>query len=157
MKPKLTATSAICAVLIFVASAYAAAIPAGAQVPVRITENLSSANAKVGQAFHGTLEAPIMPNGKVVYRKGSPVTGTVVAVHPSGRLSDPGVLELKLVSVSNGRSSSALNTQVFRIKGESHTKSNVEKIGGTAAAGSDRKSTRLNSSHPSISYAVFCL
>src|SRR5690348_17470715 len=27
---------------------------------------------------------------------------------------------------------------------------------GAAAAG-DRKSTRLNSSHPSISYAVFCL
>src|SRR5690348_17683373 len=27
----------------------------------------------------------------------------------------------------------------------------------TAAAGLDRKSTRLNSSHPSISYAVFCL
>src|SRR5690348_18070360 len=26
-----------------------------------------------------------------------------------------------------------------------------------AAAGQDRKSTRLNSSHPSISYAVFCL
>src|SRR6266581_8288482 len=27
----------------------------------------------------------------------------------------------------------------------------------SARAGSDRKSTRLNSSHPSISYAVFCL
>src|SRR5690348_17464697 len=27
---------------------------------------------------------------------------------------------------------------------------------GTLAAGKDRKSTRLNSSHPSISYAVFC-
>src|SRR5690348_17577538 len=26
-----------------------------------------------------------------------------------------------------------------------------------AAVGADRKSTRLNSSHPSISYAVFCL
>src|SRR5690348_17996614 len=26
-----------------------------------------------------------------------------------------------------------------------------------AAVGEDRKSTRLNSSHPSISYAVFCL
>src|SRR5690348_17874663 len=26
-----------------------------------------------------------------------------------------------------------------------------------AGAGEDRKSTRLNSSHPSISYAVFCL
>src|SRR5690348_17708186 len=28
---------------------------------------------------------------------------------------------------------------------------------GRSAAGEDRKSTRLNSSHPSISYAVFCL
>src|SRR6266581_8675369 len=29
--------------------------------------------------------------------------------------------------------------------------------GGSCPAGIDRKSTRLNSSHPSISYAVFCL
>src|SRR5690348_18018714 len=29
--------------------------------------------------------------------------------------------------------------------------------GRLAADGADRKSTRLNSSHPSISYAVFCL
>jgi hypothetical protein len=127
--------SALCAILIL-ASAAATTIPAGAQLLVRITENLSSANARVGQGFHGTLEAPIMASGHVVYPRGSQVTGTIVALHSSGRLSDPGVLELKLVSVSNGRSSSALNTQVFRIKGESHTKSNVEKIGGTAAAGS---------------------
>jgi hypothetical protein len=136
MKRPFTAISALCAILIFVASASAAAIPAGAQLPVRITENLSSANARLGQSFHGTLEAPIIANGHIVYPKGSQITGKVVAVHPSGRLSDPGVLELKLVSVSNGRSSSALDTQVFRIKGESHTKLNVEKIGGTAAAGS---------------------
>jgi outer membrane lipoprotein SlyB len=136
MKRTFTAVSTVCAILLVVASASAAAIPAGAQVPVRITENLSSANARVGQTFHGSLEAPIMANGRVIYPKGSQVTGKVVAVHASGRLSDPGVLELKLVSVSNGRSSSALNTQVFRIKGESHTKSNVTKIGGTAAAGS---------------------
>src|SRR3712207_8869481 len=29
--------------------------------------------------------------------------------------------------------------------------------GGAAARGADRKSTRLNSSHANISYAVFCL
>src|SRR5690348_17704669 len=29
--------------------------------------------------------------------------------------------------------------------------------GGTVSVEEDRKSTRLNSSHPSISYAVFCL
>jgi hypothetical protein len=136
MKRTLTAISALCAILVFVASLSAAVIPTGTQLPVRITENLSSANARVGQAFHGTLEAPIIANGHVAYPKGSQITGKVVGVHPSGRLSDPGVLELKLTLVSNGRSSSALNTQVLRIKGESHTKSNVEKIGGTAAAGS---------------------
>src|SRR5690348_18109891 len=30
-------------------------------------------------------------------------------------------------------------------------------IGSNHITGADRKSTRLNSSHPSISYAVFCL
>src|SRR4051794_41272843 len=30
-------------------------------------------------------------------------------------------------------------------------------VGGLVPAQRDRKSTRLNSSHPSISYAVFCL
>jgi hypothetical protein len=135
MKRKLKVTSVLCALLVLVASACAATIAAGTPLPVRVTENLSSANAKVGQVFHGTLEAPITANGRVLYPKGLQVTGKVVAVHPSGRLSDPGVLELRLVSVSNGRSSSALNTQTFDIKGESHTKANVEKIGGTAAAG----------------------
>jgi hypothetical protein len=135
MKRTFVTISGLCAILI-VASASAATIPAGVQLPVRISESLSSANVKVGQAFHGTLEAPIVANGRTVYAKGSPVTGKVVAVHPSGRLSDPGVLELEVVSVSNGHSSATLNTQVFRIKGESHTKANVEKIGGTAAAGS---------------------
>src|SRR3712207_6867426 len=31
------------------------------------------------------------------------------------------------------------------------------RIGGAGRAGRDRKSTRLNSSHANISYAVFCL
>src|SRR5438876_4440003 len=33
----------------------------------------------------------------------------------------------------------------------------LEKIWARSAKPADRKSTRLNSSHPSISYAVFCL
>src|SRR5688572_31007168 len=33
----------------------------------------------------------------------------------------------------------------------------VENLGGVYVASSDRKSTRLNSSHSQISYAVFCL
>src|SRR5690242_21564927 len=33
----------------------------------------------------------------------------------------------------------------------------VYRVGGAQAVAADRKSTRLNSSHMSISYAVFCL
>jgi hypothetical protein len=135
MKRKFAAVSFFVAVVTMIGWASATAIPPGTQLPVRVTENLSSANSKVGQVFHGTLEAPIMANGRVVYPKGSQVTGQVVAVHPSGRLSDPGVLDLKLTSISSGRSSSALNTLLFHIKGDSHAKANVAKIGGTAAAG----------------------
>jgi hypothetical protein len=135
MKRAVAVISAACAILLLVVSAAASTIPAGTQLSVRITDNLSSANAKVGQVFHGTLEAPIMSNGRVIFPKGAQVAGKVVGVHASGRLSDPGVLDLKLVSISNGRSSSAVDTQIFHIKGESHTKSNVAKIGGTAAAG----------------------
>src|SRR3712207_7099039 len=37
------------------------------------------------------------------------------------------------------------------------SKLDVQNCSGAAATGSDRKSTRLNSSHANISYAVFCL
>src|SRR3712207_8218792 len=39
----------------------------------------------------------------------------------------------------------------------SHPKSSVAQIASSSACLLDRKSTRLNSSHANISYAVFCL
>ena len=117
------------------ASAKAATIPAGSAVQVRVTEHLTSQKAKPGDTFHGVLTAPIVANGRVLFPKGSNVTGQVVATHPSGRLSDPGVLELALTSVGSGRNTSKLTTETFKIKGESHTKSNITKIGGGTAAG----------------------
>lgn len=110
-------------------------IPAGTQISVRINENLSSETARVGDAFHGTLVEPIVVNGRTVFPAGSQVTGTVLSAHPSGRLSDPGVLDLGLTSVSSNGRTAQLDVEPFHIKGESHTKSNVEKIGGVAAAG----------------------
>src|SRR5690348_17854516 len=48
--------------------------------------------------------------------------------------------------------------QVFRLEADGSATATLyaTTFGATPAAG-DRKSTRLNSSHPSISYAVFCL
>lgn len=107
------------------------AIPAGTQVQVRFIDALSSETAKPGDTFRGTLEQPIVVNGRTLYAKGADVTGQVTRAHRSGRLSDPGELELVLTSISNWQ----VNVQPLRLKGESHTKSNVTKIGGGAALG----------------------
>jgi hypothetical protein len=110
-------------------------IPAGTSLQVRITEKLSSETASVGDQFHGTLAAPVVANGRTLFAKGSEVTGAVVNVERSGRLSNPGELHLAIQSIRSGRQSYALAASPIVIKGESHTKSNLTKIGGGTAAG----------------------
>jgi hypothetical protein len=112
-----------------------AKIPAGTAVRIRIIDSLSSETAQVGQQFHGTLAAPIAANGKVLFPKGARVTGEVVNVERSGRLSTPGELHLTLRTIRNGGQDYAVSVPAIVIKGESHTKSNVTKIGGGTAVG----------------------
>ena len=110
-------------------------VPAGTEISMRIIDSLDSGKAQPGDEFQGTLSAPIVANGTTLYPKGSDVTGRVVAARDSGRLSRPGILELELTEVRSGTKRSALHTDMFKIEGKSHTKSNVTKIGGGAAAG----------------------
>jgi hypothetical protein len=110
-------------------------IPPGARLQVRIIEQLSSETANVGDRFHGTLAAAVVANGRTLFSKGAHVTGEVVNVERSGRLSRPGELYLSLRTIRSGGRTYALAAEPFIIKGESHTKSNVTKIGGGAAAG----------------------
>ena len=112
-----------------------ARIPAGASLQVRIADNLNSETANVGQVFHGTLAAPVVANGRTLFPKGASVTGEVVNVERSGRLSSPGELYLSLRTVRTGGRTYAVSVRTVVIKGESHTKSNVTKIGGGTAMG----------------------
>jgi hypothetical protein len=122
-------------VALLLGSAWAQTIPAGTKVTVRINEALSSGKARVGDRFTGVLTEPITANGQTLFPRNSDVEGQVVRVLDSGRLTRPGELELKLTSVRSGNASAVLNTEPWVIKGQSHTKSNVTKIGGGAAAG----------------------
>src|SRR5207302_5198989 len=79
----------------------------------------------------GVLTQPLVANGSTIFSKGATVAGQVTAAQKSGRLSSPGVLELTVMSINN----TPVSSQPFVIKGASHTKSNVVKIGGGAAAG----------------------
>lgn len=106
-------------------------LPAGTPVVVRINERLSSETAHAGDSFTGSLARPLVVNGRTRFSQGTAVTGRVISAKKSGRLSDPGVLELRLVSLG----STNISSQPFVIEGASHTKSNVAKIGGSTAAG----------------------
>ncbi|HKT70505.1 MAG TPA: hypothetical protein VJP83_13760, partial [Terriglobales bacterium] len=122
----------------FAGSALAAVnanIPAGARLSVRITEKLSSETSHVGDRFHGTLAAPVVANSRTLFPQGAEVTGQVAHVKSSGRLSSPGELTLVLRTVRSGGRTYNISANPFVIKGESHTKSNVTKIGGTTALG----------------------
>lgn len=112
-----------------------AQIPAGTELQVRMIEMLSSETANVGDRFHGTLAAPVVVNGRTLFSKGADVTGEVVNVERSGRLSNPGELYLSLRTVRSRGRTYAVATEPFVIKGQSHAKSNVTKIGGGTAAG----------------------
>ena len=110
-------------------------IPSGTRVSVRMIDSLSSDTAQQGQEFRGSLDAAISVDGREALPRGSDVVGRVITVYKSGRLSDPGALELELVSIGSGSKLTAVSTERYKIKGESHTKSNVTKVGGGAALG----------------------
>ena len=116
-------------------AAATAAIPSGTSVQVRITEQLSSETANVGQVFHGVLAAPVVIKGKVLFPKGAQVTGDVLSVERSGRLSSPGELHLSLRTIRSSGRSYPVAVRPIVIQGESHTKSNITKIGGGTAVG----------------------
>jgi hypothetical protein len=125
----------VSALLLFAIAAAAETIPAGAHLSVRLDSSISSGTAKTGQAFHGTLARALVVNGKSLAEAGAPVKGKVTHAKSSGRLHDPGELTLRLTSVEIHGQAVPIATSAYRAKGRSHTKGNVEKIGGGAAAG----------------------
>ena len=112
-----------------------ASLPPGTELQVRMIERLSSETASVGDQFHGTLFVPVVVNGRTLFSKGADVTGEVVHVERTGRLSNPGELELSLRTVRWHGRTYEVTAGTFFIKGESHAKSNVTKIGGATAFG----------------------
>jgi hypothetical protein len=113
----------------------AAEIPPGTTIKVRMIDSLNSGKTQSGDTFHGTLEQAIVVDGKDIYPKGADVTGRVADVKQSGRLSEPGELQLLLATIASGNRASSVQSEPLVIKGESHTKSNATKIGGGAALG----------------------
>jgi hypothetical protein len=125
----------IATVLLATAFAVAQNIPAGTPVTIRISSGLSSGTAHAGQTFEGSLARNLVVGGKTIAPAGSPVRGKVTLAKSSGRLHAPGQLSIRLTSIRADGHPIAVSSNAYRVIGKSHTKSNVTKIGGGAAAG----------------------
>jgi hypothetical protein len=108
-----------------------AAIPSGTDVRVRLGQTISSDKAKSGESWQGTLAEDLVVDGRTIAKRGANVSGVVAEAKSSGRLSDPGILKLKLTSVAGQH----VNTSLVVREGESHKGRNVKSAGGTAAVG----------------------
>ena len=111
-------------------------VPAGTRITVRTDSQMNSASAHVGQSFHANLVRDLVVHGKTIAKAGSPAKGKITYAKSSGRLHAPGQLTIRLTTLqlADGKTLT-FSTSGFRAKGKSHTKSNVTKIGGGAAAG----------------------
>jgi len=110
-------------------------IPAGTPLTIRTDSQISSATANAGQTFHANLAHALVVNGKTLAKSGAPVKGKITYAKSSGRLHDSGQLTLRLTSVEVDGKMVPISTSAYHAKGKSHTKGNVEKIGGGAVAG----------------------
>jgi hypothetical protein len=73
--------------------------PAGSSLLVRINERLSSRDDDVGTRFTGVLERPLVSHGEVVFERGTPVAGEVVASKGKGRFKGAGDLGIELTAI----------------------------------------------------------
>jgi len=113
----------------------AQSIPAGTKITVRSGTEITSANAKVGEAWNGVLARDLVVGGRTLAKKGAPVSGKVTLAKSSGRLHAPGQLSLRLTAVELGGKSVAVHTASYHIAGKDQMKSSLIKGGGGLAAG----------------------
>src|SRR5689334_672692 len=88
------------ALLVTCLTAAAASIPRGTNVSVRLGQTISSATAKSGDSWSGTLARAIVIDGETRAKRGATVHGKVVEAKASGRLSGKALIELQITSVA---------------------------------------------------------
>ena len=74
-------------------------VPAGAAVTVRLNGGLAASRNEVGDHFTGVLEHPLMSHGQIVFARGTPVSGEVVASKGKGRFKGAGDLGIELTAI----------------------------------------------------------
>lgn len=110
-------------------------VPVGTGISVVLNQSVSSKDAKAGQTVSAVVAADVIVNNKTVIPKNSNVTLTVAHAVPSGRLSTPAELSLRIDSIQVKGQSYTVSSSLYAQKGGSHAKRDTVAIGGGTAAG----------------------
>jgi BON domain len=110
-------------------------VPAGTELPIRTSENLSSETSRPDQIFHGTLNSDVTLDDKVVIPAGADIEGRVVDVHSATHYAGESLLVLQLSKLSYEGKNYTVATDQWSRKGESRGGNTAKKVGAGAAIG----------------------
>lgn len=133
--PRTVAVAFVFLLLVPLALSAATTVPAGTSISVTTNQSISSKTARVGQSVTGSVSSDVTIGGKVVIPKGSAARLVVASVQPSGRLSTPAKLWLKLRSVTVKGKTITIATSLAGQTEGSKAKRDTVFIGGGAGAG----------------------
>ena len=110
-------------------------LPSGTQLSIRLTDQLDSEKAQVGDVFHASISQPITVGDTTVIPTTADVEGRVVDVKSAGRFAGQSDLVLELTRLRMNGKSYPLATDQWSKKGSSRGKATAGKVGGGAAVG----------------------
>ncbi len=104
-------------------------LEAGTTLKVRSTTTLSTKSNAAGDAFHGSLEAPLTVNGKVVADKGAKVQGVVATADPGGRVKGVASISVRLTSIETEKGMVSVQTSTVGREAKSTKRNDAIKVG----------------------------
>ena len=110
-------------------------IPAGTDLPLELTNAVSSETAQVETPVSARLRRDVVVNGETAIPAGSVFDGEVVEVERAGRVQGRARLTLRFTSVTIGNSREDLRTNPVVFRGEATKGEDATKVGAGAGIG----------------------
>jgi outer membrane lipoprotein SlyB len=110
-------------------------IPVGTEVYVRTIDPIDSEKGHVGEAFHASLDKPILVDGQTIVPRRSDVYLKLTAVESAGKLSGTSELQVQLDRIFIGKDAYTVATNTFTKTGSSSGKKAARNVGIGAAVG----------------------
>lgn len=110
-------------------------IEAGTSVRIRTSTAISTKSNSAGDAFHGTLDAPLTVDGKVVIPRGARVEGLVASADPGGRVKGVATISLRLNSIETNKGMVSVSTNTVAREARTTKRNDAVKVGVGSGVG----------------------